>query len=1206
MPKTGKNSKGNVFKKKVGAGSADFKKRTAKVGKKVERATVTKISVESKQINVPLQSKISLGDAKDERSVFNKIVKQLRHYNHSNRTQALEDLQNFLLTCQDPESYSSLVVPEGMEKLFDDDADAREALLALMCTITTNVEAKTIEPVMPVLVTYICSGLTSLNKGVRKDSLLLLGQISVTKVAQLLPPFTNKILQNILGLLDKASLIFNSNASNKGKSGGASNTGATTKISSSSQPAMRGGAKGPRPGEITARGASEVAQESHLLLLLLRVVHGLLANSHGEGDEDLNNTYYMTGDTLGGLSDFILPFVALKRVPLFHSALATVDRADAATLGSEGISRSHEKALCEQLSMIWGRLTTEGSNIRNSTVRTLLEAAGAMIRLGSRPNISTACPAFVSLVRLSFIHFPYVSYESGVSSMSQPALEECLQDIKSLNLALCEVALLAAKDALWARQNPKEREEIKGTDLISLLPSLLSVSLSFLLQCLDDLDRAMQEKASAAEAKQSVGDGGAQDGRDLDSHANMDVDVAVPGEESSMAAEANTTASSASSSSREGQGQSAAAPLPRRFEKKGEAFSLSFLLSHRRQDDEQTKTLFRCLKMIVLDRNIRSWYQNSSTTSGPGREVQESGPERILQGLGDLTDSIASFTTKEGSKKQHSQKDIRNVISACIECLARMCIDSVPRFDQATMGGENHDNSVLLGDIFRTLRPLLRAPSLLRLRGWPSDLRAKVTQLFIEALLTVVRRLPSWSIESEINNDKIRFLDEKTGDLLIEMGQGWQSDKGFDFHPLINCLQNDLYAPNFTNTGLSEGSHGSFYSTCTSKQRQYLLHLFALAPFFDFPKVVQALAPQLSRQSHHHLWEQRSFLDTVVRRKRDISPGMLTSVLFAMLEHNSEFTRKGCSDNHDVLHAALHVSGNKEWLGDAVASALLGMSTPSKPLNIVKFLQGKVIEILQKGTRPLDSGKGPVQRQWLGRVYNRNAGAAIVSTLLGPCFAQVGEQDEHSKVHSAVLVTAREILPPVLDSFSQLVAFATASELSEVFSAEIQEGFREEARQGKEISFTPSGLESHYITPLVRLLITKAPSSVATSLGVATFKHNSALFDALVISPMRQYPFLCAYLRYVYDKWAEWGKSIAKLGLYECLAGQLALVQSLERVLRHEACQSATFQCRAFLRVLVAALQTGLVEATNGEQEKESKSHFYTKSVLQDLAEDMK
>ena len=84
----------------------------------------------------------------------------------------------------------------------------------------------------------------------------------------------------------------------------------------------------------------------------------------------------------------------------------------------------------------------------------------------------------------------------------------------------------------------------------------------------------MQEKASAAEVKQSVGDGGAQDGRDLDSDANMDVDVAVPGEESSMAAEANTTAALHPLRLERGRG-AAAAPLPRRRE----AFSLSFLTS---------------------------------------------------------------------------------------------------------------------------------------------------------------------------------------------------------------------------------------------------------------------------------------------------------------------------------------------------------------------------------------------------------------------------------------------------------------------------------------------------------------------------------------------------------------------------------------------------------------------------------------------------
>ena len=107
------------------------------------------------------------------------------------------------------------MVPE-VEKLFDDDADARKRYW------------RSCAPLLPTwrLEDYRarhacasdCSGLTSLK--VRKDSLLLLGQISV-KAVQLLPPFTNKILQNILGLLDKASL-FNSNASNKGKSGGAS------------------------------------------------------------------------------------------------------------------------------------------------------------------------------------------------------------------------------------------------------------------------------------------------------------------------------------------------------------------------------------------------------------------------------------------------------------------------------------------------------------------------------------------------------------------------------------------------------------------------------------------------------------------------------------------------------------------------------------------------------------------------------------------------------------------------------------------------------------------------------------------------------------------------------------------------------------------------------------------------------------------------
>ena len=209
MPKTGKNSKGSVFKKKSsGSGvNTDFAKKKAKVGKKVERSTVTKISVQRGRFMAAVSD--NWGSPQDERAVLNKMLKQLQHYSGSNRTQSLTDLNNFILGSVHAESYSSLIIPHAMELLFDDEADTREALLVLMSTITINIQSQSMKAVMSVLVTYMCSGLTSLNKGVRKDALLLLCQVAETQ-AELMPPFLDKILKNILGLLSRASLIFNS------------------------------------------------------------------------------------------------------------------------------------------------------------------------------------------------------------------------------------------------------------------------------------------------------------------------------------------------------------------------------------------------------------------------------------------------------------------------------------------------------------------------------------------------------------------------------------------------------------------------------------------------------------------------------------------------------------------------------------------------------------------------------------------------------------------------------------------------------------------------------------------------------------------------------------------------------------------------------------------------------------------------------------
>ena len=1211
MPKTGKNSKGNVFKKKSSAGSADFKRKTAKVGKKVERATATKISVESKQINVPLQSKISLKEPADENSVFFRTLRQLRHYSHSNRIQALVDLNNFLLTCQDPESYSSLVMPEAMELLYDDDVDVREALLGLMFTITTNVEAKIIGPIVPVLVTYICSGLTSLNKGVRRDSLVLLGQISVTEIAQLLSPFTNKILENILGMLDKASLIFHSGARIQGgiSREGSTSTGAA-ESTLSSQGKMRGGARGPRPGEIiAAEGASRTGPESHLLVLLLRVVRGLLSNSNkervGEGACRVKNSsleaFCVRASASASASavpvEMLVPFTVMKRVPLYFCSQASADSDNASTTDSVVISRSHEKVLCEQLNIVWNRLVAEGSVVKAPIVRTLHEAVGSMISLGRRPHISSSCNAFMHMVVSAFTHFPYVSYESNVSSVSQTMLDECLHMTKSLNVALCEVALLACKDAHLSAHASKGE---KHTSLEDSVSHLLSVSLSFLLQCLDDLDSMMQAKArgsvGAIEVTQPVcdmgSDGSCGDKTGDDTTLEVRMDVVSRYEEPRVMDESISATRTAPSSDVD---QSSRAPS-KRFEKKGEAFSVATLLTYRRQEDEQTRCLFRCLKMIVLDHDIRAWYP--MTLDKEGGEI--SFATEILRGLENLTRSIASFTVKEGSKRQHSQRDIKNVISACLECLASMCIDDQPRFDLATPDGDKAECSVLLYDIVNCLRPLLYAPSLLCLKGWPEKLREQVADMFIEALHSVVRRLPSCSIRSDEKSGDIRFLDEKTGDFLVDLGNSRRGAANVvDLGPLITCLQDSLYVS-------PDVDKGGFYTTCNEKQRQSLLHLFAIAPFYDFTAVVKAFAPIISRADATHLSEQTSFLNSLTRRKRDISPGNLATVLFRMLEQNNEYIRKSCCDSHHVLREAVRISGDEAWLGTSVARTLRCMSTPSKPMKIVKFLQGNIIEMLQMGARALGNSKGPVQRNWLARIYHRNAVAAIVSSLFVPCFERIGEHDEHGTVASANFEIDREIFSPILDSLAELVVCAASCELDDVFPADTLKTFCDEASQNKELFVPSSGLNSLFLAPLMRLLATKAHPAVATDLGMTTSENNQALSSSLTTSQMQLCPLLCAYLLHVHEKFTLFNTLVNQKGVYECLNGQLALVKSLERVLRHDACRPAAFQSRLFLRTLVASLQMGLIGTSAEQQEKESNVHFQIRSILRDLEEDTK
>ena len=74
----------------------DFKKIKAKVGKKIKRGPTTIINVKAKRINVPHQQSILNETINDESIKISKLIKQFHHHSSSNRSSALDDLQEIL------------------------------------------------------------------------------------------------------------------------------------------------------------------------------------------------------------------------------------------------------------------------------------------------------------------------------------------------------------------------------------------------------------------------------------------------------------------------------------------------------------------------------------------------------------------------------------------------------------------------------------------------------------------------------------------------------------------------------------------------------------------------------------------------------------------------------------------------------------------------------------------------------------------------------------------------------------------------------------------------------------------------------------------------------------------------------------------------------------------------------------------------------
>lgn len=142
----------------------DFKKKTAKVGRKVQPSNVTKINVKSKQIHIPLQAQITKKNAQNEAELVDKLLKQLSHYSGPFRESALSELKQYVSESEKANLYVALIVPRAMELLFDEDRDTRKSLLALMKVIMSKFSCQLFASISSVMATYLCSGLSSLHK----------------------------------------------------------------------------------------------------------------------------------------------------------------------------------------------------------------------------------------------------------------------------------------------------------------------------------------------------------------------------------------------------------------------------------------------------------------------------------------------------------------------------------------------------------------------------------------------------------------------------------------------------------------------------------------------------------------------------------------------------------------------------------------------------------------------------------------------------------------------------------------------------------------------------------------------------------------------------------------------------------------------------------------------------------------------------------
>lgn len=438
---------------------SDFKKKTAKVGRKVKGGNVTKIEVTSKRIQIPLQSQITAIKPESEQENLGLLLKTLQHYNGPARTTALEDLKELLANSPYTESYISLIFPPALELLFDEERDTRKALINLLISLLNRYSSQTFVSIVPVTITYICSGLTSLNKGVRRDALSLLLAIAHAH-SDILIPHLEKLVSHALALLVDPS-----------QSGGQDSLGSTSSAIFTSSGGSVSKAKMDdswKKGSVSrkdAEGAKPSAnQRPPLLLAVLEVIDAVLTSASQSIHPDSSLIGMEDGIILDSMSTSQHTQALVLR-PLRRCSLQRKSgRALVKSVQDNGVRDDESSsllssvlvaALCHRLKSVWQSLILDSAVIAAHTIDVLILVAKISYRLGKAFSCIHT-PDFKSLVSGMFFKFPHSSLEASLATPGSARERSSNLKISTMDLYLCDVALTFFEDQSYEAEAASE------------------------------------------------------------------------------------------------------------------------------------------------------------------------------------------------------------------------------------------------------------------------------------------------------------------------------------------------------------------------------------------------------------------------------------------------------------------------------------------------------------------------------------------------------------------------------------------------------------------------------------------------------------------------------------------------------------------------------------------------------------------------------